>query len=547
MSTLLKHKWVEKLHQKFIEVVGERADEVLDPWDAQTLAFFVAFLSHECGYATSSIEDVVIPSLKRIYRERAKRTIPEPIHSALSRALAQIKLTRSRRNQKSKEPVMVADVVNIVRHMSDGKWHKPGEAALFILAVSVGARALTCEGILLGDIKKVTRNSKSGKVLVHLTLNKTKGNHNWNHPVILEGTADEEGEGLNFVYWLKIYMQREFSLDLATFEQKALTAEQKRTPLFPWSKNAMRERLKKRAVEAGYPKNLFAFHSLRAGFICSALMKAHMTAEVRTAIMETTAFIAGWQPGSRAQMRYVKRAAIGTLVASRVVDPTNTDPYVEESLMTPEMFHGITLQPQEPRAKEITETFVKLFAQAVAKSEQTSEERERYVRNAARLAYWRFAEETPIVAHEAFNIAAQHPEWKKEGQKSRILGNAFAKCGRKFIAADLKKHPELAQRYAEQLAGLVGTDTTFKKITRKRNVADRSSSGPRQRKRWSEEETAVVMEKREEGMSWKDIAKLLPGRTNVDCKDRHRNVERAKKSRTAMADGSESRLRGDQW
>lgn len=45
--------------------------------------------------------------------------------------------------------------------------------------------------------------------------------------------------------------------------------------LFGLNKDALRERFKNAAERAGYLHGLLSFHSLRSGFICSALIKAY--------------------------------------------------------------------------------------------------------------------------------------------------------------------------------------------------------------------------------------------------------------------------------
>jgi hypothetical protein len=64
---------------------------------------------------------------------------------------------------------------------------------------------------------------------------------------------------------------------------------------------------------------MLSFHSLRSGFICSAIITAGSNKEQLRAILEDCAMIAGWVPNQKAQMRYVKDSQIRTLVATRVV------------------------------------------------------------------------------------------------------------------------------------------------------------------------------------------------------------------------------------
>ena len=70
-STLKKHIWVEKLYVGFAKVAE------FEPWplEPRSAAGFIRFLGLEAKYAVGSIEDVVIPSLKRMHKEKMD-TVP---------------------------------------------------------------------------------------------------------------------------------------------------------------------------------------------------------------------------------------------------------------------------------------------------------------------------------------------------------------------------------------------------------------------------------------------------------------------------------------
>lgn len=77
--------------------------------------------------------------------------------------------------------------------------------------------------------------------------------------------------------------------------------------LFHWTASAAREIFSDRVKKTGFPAGLFSFHSLRAGFLCSSLLKAGSQKE-REAILEYTALVAGWKVGSSSQLIYIKEA-----------------------------------------------------------------------------------------------------------------------------------------------------------------------------------------------------------------------------------------------
>lgn len=50
-----------------------------------------------------------------------------------------------------------------------------------------------------------------------------------------------------------------------------------------------------RCTQAGFQSKLFSFHSLRAGYLCSGLLKAWKDEKAIQPIFEHTALVAGWK------------------------------------------------------------------------------------------------------------------------------------------------------------------------------------------------------------------------------------------------------------
>jgi hypothetical protein len=80
----------------------------------------------------------------------------------------------------------------------------------------------------------------------------------------------------------------------------------------------MSQLFKSRAECAGFPRGMLSFHSLRSGFLCTAFMKTGTDRNMQQAILEHIAFVGGWAPAGRAQLRYMKTTAKKTIVASRL-------------------------------------------------------------------------------------------------------------------------------------------------------------------------------------------------------------------------------------
>ena len=85
--------------------------------------------------------------------------------------------------------------------------------------------------------------------------------------------------------------------------------------MWHWNPDSAREMFSKRASQAGFPDRMFSYHSLRAGFLCSALLKASSAEEVE-GVLERTALVAGWRPRGASQLLYVKEAFKAQLFAN---------------------------------------------------------------------------------------------------------------------------------------------------------------------------------------------------------------------------------------
>lgn len=79
-------------------------------------------------------------------------------------------------------------------------------------------------------------------------------------------------EDLNFFKWFRLLLLQK-GLNLDDFKNKTF-GERGTEKLFHWSANGAREIFADRVKYAGFPPGLFSYHSLRSGFLCSALLKA---------------------------------------------------------------------------------------------------------------------------------------------------------------------------------------------------------------------------------------------------------------------------------
>jgi hypothetical protein len=223
------------------------------------------------------------------------------------------------RDIKGKDAAILADVVHIIDSTPDGVSTKAEEASLWLCAVSTGARSVTCAAVALRDIALV-KDLDDGQTLVQIRYMRTKAITNWNHTVSLEGKLGEKSSA-NVVFWLDAHLAKTFGLHLRDYSHWNLTPEIGARKLWRWSKDAMSAMFRRRAESAGFPKGLLSFHSLRAGFICSALIQAGTNKDAVASVLENTAFVGGWVPNQKAQLRYVKNTAKRLIVSTRLILP----------------------------------------------------------------------------------------------------------------------------------------------------------------------------------------------------------------------------------
>ena len=183
----------------------------------------------------------------------------------------------------------------------------------------------------------------------------------------------------------------------------------------------MRELFKSRALSASYPPKLFTFHSLRSGFICSALLKAGTNANAVKAILENTAFIAGWVPNQAAQLRYVKECGKKTIISSRLVMPTEENletNIVDTFLSTSEAFHSIKLSepiwPADLNYRVFQKTINEFIKESIPNSANLDSIKLKFWRN----AYYSYVNEDPNLTKKAKKLYTkkkrQHNSYSKK-------------------------------------------------------------------------------------------------------------------------------------
>lgn len=315
-STLKKWRWVLGIYEGYFKAVEKKGF----PLEAEVVNGFINLMVMEGAYAMKSVECIVLPCLKSLNKEITGQEVCPRQWTKIHKFSACLrKLAPKPDGNHCKEPAILQDVVRIIDHMPEVYHDKAREAAAFLFSLNTGARALTTASVLLRDIVKVTASDKEGGLLVQVRLNVTKGTTEWRHGVTISGNPSVK-ETANTVYWLDEYLKKQFKLSLHSRKQWVL-ASHANTTLFGLSPDCLRERFIRAAAHCGFPPHMLSYHSLRSGFLCSALITAGSSEDQRRAVLESTAFVAGWKPGGEAQLLYVKECLRRVIVCTRLVKP----------------------------------------------------------------------------------------------------------------------------------------------------------------------------------------------------------------------------------
>ena len=313
-DTKRKEAWVLTLYGSWCRTLKV----IMFPLEQKYVCPFIRFLALKCGYALSGIKLIVVPCLRHLNYAYTKSEDPG-IVDALKHVIKTLERNpHVKKAGPGKPPLLSFDVAELIKRIPDTLSFKAMEASLFLFALHTGSRAITCENIHYGDIVGITDDPR-GAIRVTIMENVTKGDYSWNHLVTIEGFTDIS-HPLDAVYWLNKHTVSSIGMTLRQIADRSYGPHTfDNQTVWPLARDAMRERIKTRLVQAGFPKGRWSFHSLRSGHICTCLVAAGADPEKRTAVLEVTAIVAGWQVYGRAQRGYIKHVAERTIVSSRLI------------------------------------------------------------------------------------------------------------------------------------------------------------------------------------------------------------------------------------
>ena len=331
----------------------------------------------------------------------------------------------------------------------------------------------------------------------------------------LEGSF-EKTKLLNFVYYLEQHLQNTFQFSLKQFNRLTLTDTVLNSSLWGLSKDSMRQHLKVRAAAAGYPPKVIGFHSLRSGMLCSALLAAGSDPEVRRAVFETTAIIAGWIPNSPAQLRYVKQPMARTIICSHVTGiqfSSTSNTTVSSDAANPARFHSFKLSQPSVAVR----SYPKIFRAALAKElSSTVSYRSHTMKKKFINACW-----SAVIYH----LGTENSPTLSDSQSSSSINpnryDVYQQYGYDYIQKTLheRKKPlaelvKSAMDYLQQSGRLEHFMTRYSPDQSNSESSSSSSTTnhKRVRKEWTREEEAFLIHKVGCGCTIHVIAGLWPQR-----------------------------------
>lgn len=277
-------------------------------------------------YSLYSFRDSYIPSLFRHF-DREGLSYSEAVRDRVKHKIAaMVKNGDISADQIPKErgaePICSWDLDYIAENYPKGCRDRVQVMAFLSTGLHTGLRGISLESMMWEDTRVATPGAGWLKQ-VTLVARETKGDRNWNHPVVIEGDV-RDARGSNAVYWLAQLVKERLNDAAAELTQAFIgkldgqvLAATDGTPL---SKANLSSRITAVAVYCGYPENFFSSHGLRSGFLCEALLKASTEGKEEVSISDVflrCALAAGWTVNSRhAVLREASLYALLGVIAS---------------------------------------------------------------------------------------------------------------------------------------------------------------------------------------------------------------------------------------
>ncbi|KAK2951489.1 hypothetical protein BLNAU_13646 [Blattamonas nauphoetae] len=517
LETQQKHRWAYRLWELYC---NQFKISPLFPLNPQAVTDFIYMLGKNSILRISSLSKPLRGALLALNSIHTGQPTSEFLKWTIKGAVELAKNSKETPDTScEKPPCLISDLTIILDHIPDLHPKKAFESSLFLFSICCGARASTCAEVRLADVLRVVCLPDTEVLLVTFRLRKMKGSQSTTMNVTMEGSPFAK-ETVNVIYWMEKHLRSSFGLSLITFETWGSWIDLE-TRIWGCGTDAMRTQFQKRAFQAGFPINLFGFHSFRSGFISSAIIKAGEDPEARARVLEQCAIVAKWIPFSSTEMGYVKTSTIGVHVANRLVQPNATlhsSNVLEKTLTLSEIFHNIKLKPVKWSGSELYKAFYHeclcwIVLACIGRDESVGRERTLF-RKASNL----YSRSQGFQGSHVQSVEAAHVsilDSLRNGADSRSL--------------------------CLQLLSFVRDDLVFDATPQESSeIHCVEGTAVRRRRMWKNWETNILREGMACGKSWVEISKDLTKqgsiRTNVNVKDKWRNEVEKKMRELKNAD-----------
>ena len=525
--------WILPLFVSFCKATGQPR---VFPTNGATLASFATFLAVKCSYSVGTIDATIVPCLVHMHIVRTGQVMDKKEILIKNETIRKL---RSNPNliqmSDGKEPIIKEDLNRILSCIHPVDFERAFDSSMFLFMFSTGCRGVSVDSIRLCDIENFVYNEEAKVWSLTINIEKQKAQPHWHQPVTLEGSPNVFSL-MDPVYWIQQHLKTSHNTTI----QKQLDANREgngsQKKMWPISIDNIRQRLKNRLRNAGFPPERFGNHSFRSGFLCSALLHAEDSMDVRTAVMESCAMVAGWTTGSRHMKRYAKRCLKKQIVCTRIVglssSANNKNTIMREGASKSESMHSFKLKEPMVPTYIFTWAFTKQLRRKITwpgASNKMLSELHKMCTNAS-VEYLGRTEKakiedlpSPEVATSTYGCAVNTRGYayirRTLMEKPSLLPsliqksiNMLKETGRlKRFKQTVKQKYKESHKDGETEASL----TEDNSIAEENMLSSEKPSVPKPKNRrieWTEEESNKLIELVKSGLTMKEIAKQMPNR-----------------------------------
>lgn len=213
-----------------------------------------------------------------------------------------------------KPPCMYEDLKHILKSIPNGISKQSLWSSIYLFSLYTGARADTLDNMKVNDIVSLKIDNYILYLCLRVTKAKGKRNFHRNYTFTYDIKEAEDTAEMEFVKWFQKYMLETFlfnifnntdlsGLKMYKHQQLWNYKSDDNLRLICFTKKQMQTTFRNLVSLAGFKHNFFTLHSLRSGFLCTALNNWKDSKEF---IRLMCCLITGWSYKSRMFQTYLK-------------------------------------------------------------------------------------------------------------------------------------------------------------------------------------------------------------------------------------------------